>query len=106
MSCKCAKQTDEWHGWECEITGGECMFLRPDSKACAEIYEEGPDAVHTDDLKSGIDLASSKKPVEEATSCAECVRLKEDHGTFRCMSFDGARIEDITEKHCKDSIYG
>lgn len=43
MSCKCAKQTDEYHGWECEITEGECMFLIPNSKACAELYGEGPD---------------------------------------------------------------
>lgn len=44
MSCKYAKPTDEWHGWECEITEGACMFLFPDSKACAELYGEGPDA--------------------------------------------------------------
>lgn len=44
MSCKCAKPTDEWHGWECEVTGGACMFYMPDSKKCAEIYGEGPDA--------------------------------------------------------------
>ncbi|WP_410495799.1 hypothetical protein QTL86_11265 [Cellulosilyticum sp. ST5] len=44
MSCRCAKQTDEWHGWECSITNGPCMFLYPDSKACAKEYGEGPDA--------------------------------------------------------------
>lgn len=44
MGCKCAKQTDEYHGWECEITDGACMFLIPDSKACASEYGEGPDA--------------------------------------------------------------
>ena len=27
MSCKCAKPTDEYHGWECEVTGGACVFL-------------------------------------------------------------------------------
>lgn len=45
MSCKCSCQTDEFHGWGCKITGGECMFLFPDSKACAEKFSEGPDAV-------------------------------------------------------------
>jgi hypothetical protein len=45
MSCKCAKVTDEYHGWECEVTGSACVFLRPNSKACAEMYGEGPDAV-------------------------------------------------------------
>ena len=45
MACKCAKPTDQWHGWECTVTDGECMFLYPDSKACAEKYGEGPDAI-------------------------------------------------------------
>lgn len=45
MSCKCAIKTDEYHGWACSITDGACMFLIPDSKACAEKYGEGPDAV-------------------------------------------------------------
>ena len=41
--CKAAYYTDEWHGYGCEITEGVCMFLFPDSKACAEKYGEGPD---------------------------------------------------------------
>lgn len=45
MSCKCSYQIDEFHGWGCKITDGECMFLFPDSKACAEKLNEGPDAV-------------------------------------------------------------
>lgn len=44
MSCKCARPTDEFHGCRCTITDGECMFLFSDSKACAELYGEGPDA--------------------------------------------------------------
>ncbi len=44
MACKAARPTDEYHGWECEITGEACMFLIPNSKACAEKYREGPDA--------------------------------------------------------------
>ncbi len=43
--CKCAVKTDQWHGWKCKITDGECMYLSPDSKACARDYGEGPDAV-------------------------------------------------------------
>lgn len=42
--CKAAYHTDEWHGYGCTITGGECIFLYPNSKACAEEYGEGPDA--------------------------------------------------------------
>ena len=44
MACKCAYRTDEYHGWGCTITDGECLFLVPNSKACAEMYGEGPDA--------------------------------------------------------------
>lgn len=52
MSCKCAVSTDEYHGWECSITEGACMFLVPSSKACAEMYGEGPDADHGDEEES------------------------------------------------------
>lgn len=41
--CKAAYHTDEWHGYGCSIMEGPCMFLFPDSKACAEEYGEGPD---------------------------------------------------------------
>lgn len=40
MSCIYATSTDEYHGWECEITGGACMYLRPDQDACADEYGE------------------------------------------------------------------
>lgn len=40
MSCRCAKPTDEYHGWECEITGGACMFLFPDQKKCHDLFED------------------------------------------------------------------
>lgn len=50
MSCKCAKSTDEYHGWECSITEGACMFLFPDDKACAERYGEGPCAVSEEEV--------------------------------------------------------
>lgn len=42
--CSCSRSTDEYHGWECTITEGACMFLSPDSKQCAKEYGEGPDA--------------------------------------------------------------
>lgn len=44
MSCKCATPTDQYNGWECEVTGGACVYMRPNSKACAEDFGEGPDA--------------------------------------------------------------
>lgn len=44
MPCKCATPTDQYHGYECAVTGGECLFLPPNSKLCAAIFGEGPDA--------------------------------------------------------------
>lgn len=40
MSCICAKATDQWHGWECSITGGACMYLCPNQDQCADDYGE------------------------------------------------------------------
>lgn len=42
--CKCAKRSTEFHGWACEVSGDSCMFINPNSKACAELFGEGPDA--------------------------------------------------------------
>ena len=53
MGCKCAIATDEYHGWECSITEGPCMFLVPNSKKCAEEYGEGPDADDTNYTEEG-----------------------------------------------------
>lgn len=40
MSCIYAVATDEYHGWECEITGGACMYLSPNQDVCADEYGE------------------------------------------------------------------
>lgn len=61
MSCKCAKVTDEYHGWECEVTGGACMFLFPNSKACAEKYGEGPDAEeYAEEIENELELTEEE----------------------------------------------
>jgi hypothetical protein len=47
MACKSSGGYDpETNRYSCQVTGDDCMFMRPDSKACAEMYNEGPDAVH------------------------------------------------------------
>ncbi|MEH2957818.1 hypothetical protein [Candidatus Merdisoma sp. JLR.KK006] len=48
--CSVAYYTDEWHGYGCGITEGPCEFLFPDSKACAEMYGEGPDAQDDEEI--------------------------------------------------------
>ena len=40
MGCVCARRTDEYHGWRCEITDGACMYYVPNQDACAEKYGE------------------------------------------------------------------
>jgi len=45
MSCKCAKYDGNGR-FVCSVSGDGCMFLIPDSKACAEMFEEGPDATN------------------------------------------------------------
>lgn len=45
MSCKCAN-FDSDEGWKCSVSGDRCVYMIPNSKACAEMYGEGPDAVN------------------------------------------------------------
>ncbi len=52
MGCKAAIPTDEYHGWECEITEG-VYVLHPDSKRCAKEYGEGPDTVEQEEQDNG-----------------------------------------------------
>lgn len=54
MGCEYASATDEYHGWECSVSGGACMFLLPDSKLCAVEYGEGPDADNDEDKYEGV----------------------------------------------------
>lgn len=45
MACKSAgRYDDETNRFECQVTGDNCMFMIPNSKACAEMFGEGPDA--------------------------------------------------------------
>lgn len=40
MNCPYSRATGEFHGWECEITGGECALLFPDKRFCAALIED------------------------------------------------------------------
>lgn len=50
-------------------------------------------------------MDKEKKSIKEITKCSECDWLKKDKKVFRCILFDGAIIEDLEEKQCKDSMY-
>lgn len=43
MSCASALLNSEG-GFRCSVSGNGCVFIAPDSKLCAAIYQEGPDA--------------------------------------------------------------
>ena len=51
MGCSYAIETDEYHGFECSVSGEACMYLYPDSKRCAREYGEGPDVGDTEDME-------------------------------------------------------
>lgn len=44
MSCSCARSKGMFRGWSCEVSGDSCMFLRPNARACATVFREGPEA--------------------------------------------------------------
>ena len=62
MACKCAKRTDEYHGWSCEVSGGACAFLMPDSEICAAVYGEGPDADRIEQSDESLKKLIEDKP--------------------------------------------
>ena len=53
MGCKAAIPTDEYHGWECEITEGACMFRNTIDFSLAKKFGEGPDAVEQEEQNNG-----------------------------------------------------
>lgn len=44
MSCSCAKYEEDENRYYCSVSGSGCVYMSPDSKACAKEYGEGPDA--------------------------------------------------------------
>lgn len=44
IGCISAIPVEEYNGWECEITGGACVYMFPNSRHCAEDFGEGPDS--------------------------------------------------------------
>lgn len=51
MSCKCATYDPDDGRYECSISGSGCMFFIPNSKMCAAMYGEGPDAKDKEESK-------------------------------------------------------
>lgn len=75
MSCKCAN-FDSDEGWKCSVSGDRCVFMIPNSKACAETYGEGPDV--------------------DQDRCEDCEKFYLEDGKRCCegepLAFDGEDI--------------
>lgn len=88
MACKFAHPTDQYHGWECDVSGGACMFPIPNSKACAEKYGEGPDTDHG--------------------KCEECREFYLEAGKRCCKQgtpkFVGTENELVVDKYIEDGV--
>ena len=50
MACSCATFDPDEGRYLCEVSGDGCVFFIPNSKRCAEIYGEGPDAEHVGEV--------------------------------------------------------
>ena len=76
MSCKSAKY-DEDDGYQCEVSGSSCMFMTPNSKACAEKFGEGPDADQQED------------PTIKQVYCPNCnIKLGEINKEDKSVTFE------------------
>lgn len=57
MACLWAKPSNNHERPKCSVSGDDCVFLIPNSKSCAEMFGEGPDAdiaVSKDDNEKGL----------------------------------------------------
>lgn len=59
----------------CNVHGRECLFWRPDSKLCAKVYNEGPDAVDSEELFKSVEKYTKKYADEEGITIEQA---KED----------------------------
>lgn len=48
MGCTCASLDTDSGRYTCSVTDCQCLYLIPNSKACAETYGEGPDVERED----------------------------------------------------------
>lgn len=75
MSCKCSHYNGEGR-YDCDVSGDECMFFSPDSKVCAVIYGEGPDADNLNQIvcccsDCGVDF-TAKQLKSSKSKCPKC----------------------------------
>jgi len=75
-----------FNGSTCSVSGSSCMFLLPDSKKCADLYGEGPDA--------STDI------------CEDCYNFYVDNGK-RCCRLEPLALIDgdiVSSKYIEDDV--
>lgn len=82
MSCKCASFDSDSCRWECSVSGDGCIFVIPNSKACAEMYGEGPDVYEESKTEELRDYEREKSDCKD-TDCfdnvnGQCTRISDD----------------------------
>ena len=92
MACRFAKQTDEYHGYECEESGGACMFLTPSEKKCFEIYGDGPLAFEEEEYKSTEHISCSTEEVcEWVEKSVDSIKLVREPHRLRLFHIEEER---------------
>ncbi|MDM8310785.1 hypothetical protein QUW36_01815 [Clostridium cadaveris] len=71
MSCKCAKYDEDEGRYYCEVTGNGCVFYIPNSKRCAELFDEGPDV---EEKEQCVCWSKYGKSFNSGIKCSNCGR--------------------------------
>lgn len=86
MSCKCSKY-DMDEGYKCSVTGDRCVFMIPNSKACAEMYGEGPDEDHEEiELEDFYENETEEKETLECEYCGEII--EDNDAAYQVMVYE------------------
>ena len=73
MTCKCSSYDPDSGRRQCSVSGDGCVFLIPNSKACAIMYGEGPDADRDkDELLAELE-AEHKEYESESKTYDDCM---------------------------------
>ena len=82
MSCKCAKYEEDENRYYCDVSGDMCMFMSPNSKACAEEYGEGPDVSTNEEIEVPF---NEKQEFDCLGCCNNCETEQCSYNETRCQ---------------------
>lgn len=70
MKCANALLLDD-KKYLCGIHGTECLFWIPDSQLCAQVYNEGPDAIDSNEIFKSVEKYIERYSIKEGISIDE-----------------------------------